>query len=316
MDKKIKVGVSACLLGEQVRFDGGHKMQRFVVDQLSEMVEFTPVCPEVAIGMSIPRPAIRLVSDEDRIKLVLSKDNSIDFTDKMIEFSEKKTDQLSDLCGYVLCSKSPTCGMERVVIYPEKGGAGDKSGIGMYANILMKKIPWLPVEEDGRLNDPVLRENFVTRIFALQDLYTSVKANLTPAAFVNFHSRYKLMLMANCPEAYKELGVLVANIKEYDLEEFFVLYRQKFMDGIKERASKKNHTNTLMHIQGYFKKSLTSEERQELASVIESYRLCEVPLLAPLTLMAHYLKLYPNEYLASQVYLNPHPKELKLRYSL
>ncbi|MGF1687312.1 2-thiouracil desulfurase family protein [Photobacterium japonica] len=313
----INVGISACVLGDKVRFDGGHKQNRFVVDELSQYMTFKPVCPEVGIGMPVPRPAIRLLqlpTGEER--LVDSKQNDIDYTDKMATFAKQKISQFDGLCGYVVCAKSPTCGMERVKLHLANNNTVPGGAVGVYTKALMANMPWLPVEEDGRLNDPVLRENFVFRVFALNDFYTSVRDNLSVDAFVKFHSRYKLVLMAHSPKAYKSMGPLVANIKEWDLDAFYILYRQQFMDAIKERASRKNKTNVLMHLQGYFKRSLTKEQKQELASLIMSYKEGHQPLLVPLALIKHYIREYPDPYLQIQTFIDPYPEELKLRYGL
>ncbi|KLV03342.1 membrane protein [Photobacterium aquae] len=313
----IQVGISACVLGERVRFDGGHKQNRFVVDELSNYVTFKPVCPEVGIGMTVPRPVIRLLqlpSGEER--LVETKRQDIDHTDKMNAFTDKIVGQFDELCGYVVCAKSPTCGMERVKLHIANNNTVPGGTVGVYTKRLMAKMPWLPVEEDGRLNDPVLRENFVFRIFTLNDFYKSVRDNLSAKAFVEFHSRYKLVLMAHSPSAYKSLGQMVANIKDWDLDDFYYEYRQLFMDAVKERASRKNKTNVLMHLQGYFKRSLTKEQKAELAELIDSYRSGNQPILAPMALIKHYLREYPDPYLQIQTFIDPYPEELKLRYGL
>ncbi|MGL6260136.1 YbgA family protein [Vibrio sp. WXL210] len=313
---KAKVGISSCVLGEKVRFDSGHKISNFVTKELSSYLEFISICPEVGIGLSVPRPTIRLISNDERIALVETKDETKDYTDLMIDFSNAQVDRLSrePLCGYIVCAKSPTCGMERVKVYKNK--RADKEGVGMYTEILMQRMPWLPVEEDGRLNDPVLRENFISRIYSLQDLYHSMGDEVTRGKIVAFHSRYKLTLMAHHPDSYRSLGQLVANIKDYSTEEFFDKYRLEFMNAMKKRASRKNNTNVLMHIQGYFKRSLDKPQKAELAKVIDDYRTGMLPLLAPLTLIKHYLSTYPDDYLANQKYLEPYPQELRLRYGL
>lgn len=316
MSNVIKVGISSCVLGENVRFDSGHKISKFVTKELVPFFEFVPVCPEVGMGMPVPRPTIRLISDQERIALVETKDASIDHTDKMMDYSKSKVAELSitELCGYVVCAKSPTCGMERVKVY-KKGGA-ENIGVGLYTQELMKQMPWLPVEEDGRLNDPVLKENFITRIYTLRDFYDSMDGEPTAGKIVAFHSRYKLTLMAHHPQSYKELGRLVATIKEYDIETFYQKYRVGLMNAVSHRASRKNNTNVLMHLQGYFKRDLAKEQKAELSGVIEEYRQGTLPLLAPLTLIKHYLAAYPDAYLSEQKFLQPHPQEMRLRYGL
>lgn len=318
---KINVGISACVIGEKVRFDSGHKLNRFVADELTRHFSFLPVCPEVGIGLPVPRPAIRLVSDQQRIALVEAKDPAKDHTRAMQDYSRNKVAELSQqaLCGYIVCAKSPTCGMERVKVY--KRNRADKEGVGLFTRELMAQMPWLPVEEDGRLNDPYLRENFVSRVYGLNDFYQSVgcesaAADVKAADIVAFHSRYKLTLMAHSPRMYKRLGRMVAEFNDYSPERFFHEYRLGLMQALSYRASRNNQTNVLMHIQGYFKRILSPQEKQELAQVIQDYRIGELPILAPLTLIKHYLQAYPNDYLQQQRYLEPYPQALRLRYNL
>ncbi|WP_330960055.1 YbgA family protein [Photobacterium sp. 53610] len=315
-ERRIPVGISACVLGEQVRFDGGHKRNRFVTDELAKYVRFRPVCPEMAIGLPVPRPTVRLVLTENEPRLVDSKHGQQDYTRQMQTFAEKHVSGLNELCGFVVCAKSPTCGMERVKLYIPNGNTVPGGTVGVFTQKLMTAMPWLPVEEDGRLQDPVLRENFVFRIYALHDFYQSVAQRLSLDAFIKFHSRYKFVLMAHCPAAYKAMGQLVAGIKNWDLDEFFTEYRQQLMDALRQRANRRNNTNVLMHLQGYFKRSLTSRQKQELHDLIQSYRLGHQPILVPLALIKHYLKEYPDPYLQLQTFLNPYPEELKLRYGL
>lgn len=316
MNTEIKIGISSCVLGENVRFDSGHKISKFVTKELSPYFEFVSVCPEVGMGMPVPRPTIRLMSNEERIALVETKDPTKDHTNAMLEYSKDKVAELSDaqLCGYIVCAKSPTCGMERVKVYKKNGS--DNTGVGLYTNELMQQMPWLPIEEDGRLNDPVLKENFITRVFTLHDFYQNVGNDITRGNIVAFHSRYKLTLMAHHPSSYRELGRLVANIKDYEIEHFYDLYRKGLMQAMSHRASRKNNTNVLMHIQGYFKRYLDKKEKAELRNVIDDYRVGVLPLLAPLTLIKHYLATHPDEYLEQQKFLEPHPQELRLRYGL
>ncbi|EEX94386.1 hypothetical protein VIOR3934_19595 [Vibrio orientalis CIP 102891 = ATCC 33934] len=316
MQNVIKVGISACVLGEKVRFDAGHKVSKFVTKELAPYFDFVPVCPEVGAGMPVPRPTIRLISNEERVTLVETKDPTQDHTVQMESYCEKKVEQLEgeQLRGYIVCAKSPTCGMERVKVYKKRGAEND--GVGIFTKQLMKSMPWLPVEEDGRLNDPVLKENFITRVYTLDDFYNSMGKEVTRGKIVAFHSRYKLTLMAHHPASYKQLGNLVAHIKDYDVNEFFQLYREGLMTAMTNRASRKNNTNVLMHLQGYFKRNLDKPQKQELRRVIDEYRVGLLPLLAPLTLIKHYLSAHPDEYLLLQAYLEPYPQEMRLRYSL
>ncbi|OBU15505.1 MULTISPECIES: YbgA family protein [Photobacterium] len=313
----IPVGISACVLGQKVRFDGGHKRNRFADEELSEHFDFKPVCPEVGIGMTIPRPVIRLLDNTIDVRLVDSKDNSIDYTDKMIAFTDNQLPSFENLRGYIVCAKSPSCGMERVKLYLDNGNSVPGGSVGIFTQRLMDKMPWLPIEEDGRLQDPVLRENFIFRIYALDDLYRSVADGVSRDSIIKFHSRYKLCLMAHDQQAYRDLGRFVSDIHQWDdLDAFFIEYRQSFMDALKNRASRKNNTNVLMHIQGYFKRDLDKSQKAELRDVIMRYREGNLPLIAPLTLINHHLKVHPDSYLADQTYLELYPESLKLRYSL
>jgi uncharacterized protein YbgA (DUF1722 family)/uncharacterized protein YbbK (DUF523 family) len=312
---QITVGVSGCVLGEKVRYDGGHKHSRFVTDELANFFDFMPICPEVGMGLPVPRSTIRLVQHSDVVRLVDSKESTLDHTDKMQQFADSILPNLADLCGYIVCAKSPTCGMERVKLYLDNGNTVPGGTRGLFTERLMTTFPWLPVEEDGRLNDPVLKENFVTRVFALHDLYESTQT-LTRQSLVDFHSRYKLTLMAHNQSAYRSLGKMVANIKDWELNDFFLAYREAFMTALTERASKKNNANVLMHIQGYFKQQLTAGEKTELSDLILQYRRGDLPILAVLTLIQHYLRTYPSAYLSQQQFLHPHPNELRLRLHL
>ncbi len=315
--QQIQVGISACLLGQQVRFDGGHKRSEFVEKELSRYFSFMPVCPELAIGLGVPRKAIRLVRRDDVIH-VEATDGSFDVTDQLTEFSIQKTASFDYLSGYILCAKSPSCGMERVKVYSSQGtgNSSAKEGTGLYARILMEQNPLLPVEEDGRLCDPVLRENFVTRVFAYHDWLRLKSEGITKGKLIAFHSRYKYLLFAHQPAAYKALGKLLGNTTELSLEQLSARYISGLMQGLQQRVSRKNHTNVLQHLQGYFKKQLTASQKAELHNTIDKYRRGLVPLMVPMTLIQHYLREYPNPYLASQVYLNPHPEDLALRYGL
>lgn len=316
MSDKIPVGVSACVVGEQVRFDGGHKRLTFAVDDLASWVRFEPVCPEMGIGLPVPRPALRLVKNsEGDIGLRFSDKREGDLTADMEAFTRQRIRHFEHLCGYIVCAKSPSCGMERVRVYDADGKNNRKAGRGIYTRILMETFPWLPVEEDGRLHDPLIRENFVERIYALHELNTLREAGLTRGELIAYHSRYKLLLLAHSQPKYRELGRFVAAINEWaSLEDYFAEYRQRLMDLMSIPTSRRNHTNVLMHVQGYFRKQLNSRQRQELAALIDRYRQGLQPLLAPVTLIKHYMAEYPDAYLAGQRYFDPWPEELRLRY--
>jgi uncharacterized protein YbgA (DUF1722 family)/uncharacterized protein YbbK (DUF523 family) len=310
----IQIGISACVLGEKVRYDGGHKNSVFCSDVLANFVTFVPVCPEQAIGMPVPRPAIRLQQNPDgEISLVNSKDNRLDFTQQMLSFSAQILPRLQHLSGYIVCAKSPSCGMERVRLTDAKGALLGKVGVGLFTRQLMQTYPWLPVEEDGRLLDPALRENFITRVYTLAAWHQLLASGFTIGKLVEFHSQFKFLIMAHHPVAYRSLGRLVAQAKLFAPEALAQRYLLELMQALQQQATRKQHANVLMHLQGFFKKMLSAAAKQELLEVIHQYRLGHAPLLAPLTLLKHHLRTYPHQYVAAQRYLLPFPAELGLR---
>ncbi|CNG77439.1 YbgA family protein [Yersinia intermedia] len=316
MSDKIAVGISACLLGEKVRFDGGHKRLTFAVDELAPFVHFEPVCPEMAIGLPSPRPALRLVkAGSDDIRLSFSNQPETDLTSAMQDFSAKKIAGLQHLSGYVVCAKSPSCGMERVRVYEADGKNNRKSGTGIFTQELMRQLPWLPIEEDGRLCDPELKENFVARIYALHEFNQLWQQGMSRARLIAFHSSYKLLLLAHSQPAYRELGRFVAAIDQWpSINECAFEYRNRLMALMSQHSSRRGHTNVLQHVQGYFSNQLSPRQRSELAQLILRYRQGSQPLLAPITLLKHYLAEYPDSYLAQQRYFDPYPEVLRLRY--
>jgi uncharacterized protein YbgA (DUF1722 family)/uncharacterized protein YbbK (DUF523 family) len=312
MSDKIRIGVSSCLLGNQVRFDGGHKRNEFVTDVFGQFVEFVPVCPEVEIGMGTPRESIALRRQDGELRL-LGNRSGADFTAKMKSYADKRTRALGaeDLSGYILKKDSPSCGMERVRVYAENG-MPSRNGVGMFAAALLRRYPNLPVEEEGRLSDPKLRENFVERVFAFRRLQDFFAARWTVGGLVAFHTAHKLVLLAHAPNAYRELGRDVAAAKKIPRPEFRREYETRFMSALKKLATPPRHVNVMQHMLGYFRDHLEEVARRELAAVIDDYARGLVPLIVPLTLIRHYVRRFEVEYLAGQVYLNPHPKELML----
>lgn len=310
----IKIGISACLVGQEVRFDKSHKKSHFCVEQLGQFVEYQAFCPEVAIGLPVPRPTIRLVKKDEVIHLS-RPDGSGDVTEKMTEYASNVAQKLSGLSGFVFTAKSPSCGMERVKLYNEKGDPLPATATGLFAQQVMQANPLLPCEENGRLNDMPLRENFVLRVFAYHD-WQQQQSELTMHKLIQFHSRYKYLVMSHDYTSYKKLGQLLANKQQLPLEQIAGQYIRGLMAALKKLASKKSHGNTLQHIQGYFSKYLNADERAELTQQIDDFRTGLKPLIAPLTLLKHYLLKYPDEYIAQQVYLAPYPESLGLRYGL
>jgi uncharacterized protein YbgA (DUF1722 family)/uncharacterized protein YbbK (DUF523 family) len=313
--EKIRLGISACLLGEPVRFDGGHQWDHFITDTLGQYVEFVPVCPEAECGLGVPREAMRLVGDPEAPHLVTVR-TKVDLTDRMVTWARKRVEELErdDLCGFIFKSKSPSSGMERVRVYPEVGqGSPVTRGVGMFARIFMEHFPLLPVEEEGRLHDPVLRENFIERIFVFQRWRELLAAKPTRGDLVAFHTRHKLLILAHSTNHYRELGRLVARAKEIPAQELYELYQSRLMEALRLKTTPKKNTNVLQHLMGYFKKDLTPDEKQELLEVIDHYYQGYVPLVVPTTLINHYVRKYHQPYLKEQFYLHPHPMELQLR---
>lgn len=312
-DDTIRIGVSTCLMGDSVRHDGGHKRNPFVLEQLGPYVDFVPVCPEMAIGLGVPREAIRLVEGNDGPRLVGTR-SAADHTGAMTDFARQAAADLADrdLDGYVFKSKSPSCGLFRVKLYSDKGSPVGTSR-GLYAAGITAAFPDLPVEEEGRLNDPRLRENFIERLFAHNRLRRFFAGDWTLDDLVAFHTGEKLLLMAHDPRTYKALGQLVAGAKGMAGDALAAAYRSGFMAAMGKRATPGRQANVLKHMAGYVKKRLDADGRAELSEVIEDYRRGLVPLIVPVTLIRHFVRLYEIDYLAGQTYLQPHPKELMLR---
>ena len=308
-----KVGVSACLLGHQVRYDGGHKRDAFIIGPLSEHMAFLPICPETAIGLGIPRPTIRLMGEIERPRLVGTADAGFDVTEKMERYAEHQVGELGDLCGYILKKDSPSCGMERVKVFNTRGTHAERKGSGVFARILMQRLPLLPVEEEGRLNDAVLRENFVNRVFVRQRWLGLLDQGVTAARLIEFHSAHKYLVMAHSQAAYQRLGRMLSNLPKADLADIAQRYSEALMHTLKRRVSRQRHVNVLQHIMGYLKRRIDRGDKEELSQSIEAYRRGETPLIVPITLMRHYFRRHPDPYMEQQVYLRPHPDKLGLR---
>lgn len=312
-DDAIRLGISACLLGQPVRYDGGHKKDRYLTEGLGSWVEWKPVCPEVELGLTVPRPTLRLVHHRPQPRLVVANSGE-DLTDSMQEWAEGRVRQLEelDLDGFVLKRASPSCGMERVRVY----GARDtpyKGGTGIFARALMTLWPNLPVEEEGRLNDPSLRENFIERIFVRHRWRQLRRRGGGRGELVKFHTAHKLLVRSHNEAAYRRLGRLVAAAGTMPEEELLGQYEAELFAALRFRANPKRHANVLYHAIGYLKRLISSEEKQELVETIEDYRLGLVPLIVPITLLRHHVRVHHVPYLAEQLYLEPHPKELMLR---
>jgi uncharacterized protein YbgA (DUF1722 family)/uncharacterized protein YbbK (DUF523 family) len=311
--RPIRIGVSSCLLGETVRYDGGHKRHAFLTETFGRFVEWVPVCPEVECGLGTPREPMRLVDSGVGVRLVTVK-TAVDLTNRLESYARRRVAELAkaDLSGYVLKKDSPSCGLMRVKVFQPNGVAA-RSGRGLFAARLVEQCPNLPVEEEGRLSDPRLRENFVERVFAYSRLRELFEGRWNAAALIGFYTAHKLILMSHSPEAYRRLGRLVAGVRDLSRKDMERRYSDAFMAALSVIATPRRHTNVLQHMAGYFKDTLDRDAKTELVSAIDDYRRERVPLVVPLTLFRHYVRLHEVSYLAGQLYLEPHPKELMLR---
>jgi len=313
MNDRPKIGISTCLLGKNVRYDGGHKLDRFLRDVVGVFVDWAPVCPEVECGMTIPRESLRLVGDPENPRLVTTK-TGVDKTDQMLTWASVRLDQLEqeNLCGYIFKSKSPSSGMRGIKVY-DRNNIPSPRGVGIFARAFMDRFPNMPVEDEGRLNDAALRENFIERIFVYKRWKTFVENDGSPKGLVDFHTDHKLLLMAHSPTLLRELGALVAGVKGLEKSELLDAYLSTMMKALKLIATAKKNVNVLQHILGYFKKLLPADEKQQLLTVIENYHRGYIPLIVPITLLNYFTEKFGVDYLKRQVYLNPHPIELMLR---
>lgn len=311
----IPVGISQCLMGAPVRYDGGHKHSGYCTQTLSTWFTFVPVCPEMGIGMGAPREPIHLQGnlDDDEVRAVGNRTDTLDVTDKLIAYGIAKGTELTQLRGYILQGRSPSCGMERIKVYHRNGNPLGKTSAGLYAREFMRLQPLLPVEEEGRLQDARLRENFIARVFAYHRWQELLDNGLTPAKLQEFHACHKYLLLSHHQPAYRYLGRVVAHAHQRSMEDVAGEYGRVFMETLKRVATNRNHANVLQHLMGYVKHELDTSSKQELLHLIDQYRQGRVPLIAPLTLLKHHLKRHPNAYLDKQIYLEPHPSELMLR---
>jgi uncharacterized protein YbgA (DUF1722 family)/uncharacterized protein YbbK (DUF523 family) len=312
-DDKIRLGISTCLLGEKVRYDGGHKLDHFLTETLGRYVEWVPVCPEVEYGLPVPREALRLVGTPESPRLVTAR-TGIDHTDGMRSWAQIRLSQLEkeDLCGFVFKSRSPSSGMRGVKVYTPSGIPSNK-GTGIFAAEFMRKFPLMPVEDDGRMHDPELRENFIERIFVFKRWKEFKEKGGPLRDLIDFHSDHKLLVLAHSPKHYTVLRRLVAEAKKYRPDKLHYDYLSALMEGLRFIATTKKNTNVLTHILGYFKKHLAQDDRHELLEVIETYHKGLIPLIVPIMLLKHYVRKHDEPYLRRQLYLNPHPIELMLR---
>ncbi len=313
MQEKIKLGISSCLLGNAVRWNAGHKLDKYLANTLGQFVEFVPVCPEVEAGFGVPRESFRLVGDPENPRLITFKTKT-DHTDQMQRWAKKRVKELEkeDLCGFIFKSDSPSSGMIRVKVYSEKG-MPVKKGVGMFARAYMDHFPGIPVEDDGRLNNPAIRENFIERVFTFKRWRESFAERRSMGNLVKFHTCNKLLLLSHSQNHYRQMGKLVAGGKKLPIKALYSQYEQLLMEALELKTTIKKNSNVLQHLMGYFKKQLSADEKQELLEIFDQYRRWLVPLIVPITLINHFVRKYDQPYLKMQTYLNPHPVELKLR---
>lgn len=317
---KPQLGISSCLLGNAVRFDSGHKHNAYITQSLGEYFEFVPVCPEVAAGLGIPRPPIHLVKQQGEIRLLHVKNHQVDVTAALQAASDHllAEPKLAQLSGFILKKDSPSCGMERVKVYPEfaTGQAPERSGIGLFAASLQKTFPNLPVEEEGRLCDPILRENFIGRVFVYQRWQTLLQATLTAHTLLQFHADHKYLIMAHDQAGLRSLGQLLAQAGKVDLSQLHAQYIQTLMQILSKCASRGQQANVLTHLLGYLSTHLEREDKAELVEMITQYQQGYLPLIVPITLLKHHFRKHPHPYIERQYYLKPHPSELMLLNSI
>jgi uncharacterized protein YbgA (DUF1722 family)/uncharacterized protein YbbK (DUF523 family) len=309
----IRLGVSRCLIGEEVRFDGGHKRDTFLTEVLGRYVEWVPVCPEVEARLGTPREAMRLVGHPQDPRLVTIKSGT-DHTRALETMTTNRIEELKnlDLSGYVFKKGSPSCGIERVRIYNEHEKLS-RSGVGLFARAFIEQFPLIPIEEEGRLCEPTLRENFIERVFCYRRWQDLVQSGVTRQALVQFHTIHKYLLLAHSPQQYEVLGRLVGQAHQHRPKELAHRYGELFMKALAVKATVRKHVNVLQHILGYFKERLGAWEKAELLGVIGDYHHGLTPLIVPLTLIKHYIQIFDVGYIREQVYLNLHPIEFMLR---
>ncbi|MBN1556658.1 MAG: DUF523 and DUF1722 domain-containing protein [Lentisphaerae bacterium] len=309
----LRLGISRCLLGERVRYDGQHKYDPFLVETLGKYVAYVPVCPEVECGLPVPREAMRLVGDPENPRLMTQRTEQ-DLTGRMLDWARRRVVELEkeNLCGFVFKSRSPSSGMERVKVYNGRGGLSGRAP-GLFARLFMEHFPLLPAEDEGRLHDPGLRENFIERVFTLHRYREAVASARSVRPLTDFHAAHKLLLMAHSPAHLREMGRLLAQGKQTPLPRLRDAYEARLLEALKRHATVKKHVNVLQHLLGYFKKLLGADEKQEMLEVLDAYKRELVPLIVPVTLFNHYVRKYDVPYLAEQLYLRPYPLELKLR---
>ena len=312
--EKINIGISSCLLGEKVRWNGDHKRNAVAKDIFGKFFNYVSVCPEVEVGMGVPRETVHLRGSKESPQMVATKSGR-DWTRDMVRFGKKRAEDLAsnDLSGFIFKKGSPSCGISRVSIHSDTGAKMNSMGQGLFATAFTQRFPLVPVEEEGRLNDYKIRENFIVRVFSFHRLQIMFKRGYSRGSLVKFHTAHKFLLLSHSRKHYEILGRLVAEVKNLRPAEMNTRYSEIFMEALTLKSTAKKNSDVLLHMMGFLKKYLTNEDKLELLSTVEDFRKEFVPLIVPVTLIRHYVKKYRITYLLDQVYLNPHPKELMLR---
>ncbi|MCF7832026.1 MAG: DUF523 and DUF1722 domain-containing protein [Candidatus Marinimicrobia bacterium] len=310
----MKIGISSCLLGNKVRYDGQHKLDRFLRDELGDFVDWVPLCPEMECGLPVPREAMRLVGDDPESPRLMTNKTFQDKTGQMESYISEKLEELEreGLRGFIFKAKSPTSGMRGVKIYTE-AGMPSRRGSGIFAREFMKRFPNIPVEDEGRLHDPGIRENFIEKIYVYDRWLNYLNEDKSISGLMKFHAQHKYLMMSHSPAMLKEVGKLVAATDKKNLDQKLKTYEEKLINILNLKTTVKKHVNVLQHIMGYFKKQLNPDEKQELLDIIDKYHRELIPIVVPLVLLQHYARKYKETYLLEQWYLHPHPDELKLR---
>jgi uncharacterized protein YbgA (DUF1722 family)/uncharacterized protein YbbK (DUF523 family) len=310
---KVKIGISACLLGEKVRYDGGHRLDRYITDALGNYFEWVPVCPEVEYGLPVPRESMHLVGDPASPHIVTVK-TGVDHTEGIKKWAADKLRQLDkeDLCGFIFKSKSPSSGISGIKVYTPSGMPSNR-GTGIFGGAFMRYFPLIPIIDDGRLHNPNLRENFIEQVFVYNLWKDFLKNGPELRDLITFHTNLKLLILSHSPKHYSTLGKLIAQAKKYQPDVLYSEYIEILMEGVRLLATSKKNTNVLLHIAGYFKKLIPTEEKRKLLGIIEQYHKGYIPLIVPVILINHYVREFDEPFLKNQYSLNPHPVELMLR---
>jgi uncharacterized protein YbgA (DUF1722 family)/uncharacterized protein YbbK (DUF523 family) len=310
----VRIGVSACLLGGEVRFDGGHKHDRYLTDVLDQNVEWLPICPEIEVGMGVPRPVLQLRGGEIGERLV-ERESGLDWTGRMRSYAEARVRELEStgLDGFIVKKDSPSCGMSRVRVYKELGAMPTREGVGHFAQALTRSLPELPLEEEGRLRDAVLRERFIEQIFSHNRWRVLVSRGLTRRSLIAFHEAHKMLILAHDQKIYREMGRIVASFGDVPDEDVYSAYRSRFVAAFRRPTTIARHVNVLEHLFGHVKDKISRAEKREITSCIDAYRNEEIPLVVVVSLLKFLIAAHGVKYVRGQLYLEPHPRELKLR---